>query len=396
MSRPSDDQPARRGQPGTAARQRPTLASVARAASVSHQTVSNVINAPHLVREETRQRVYAVIEETGYRPLKAAQTLRTNRSHLIAVIIPPPGEGHGELHNAFLHAVTRRAQQSGYRVLLFSAASDAEEIRAYSELLDDYTLDAFVLTGTHAGDTRTAWLRRRGVPFVAFGRPWGKLPGAHAWVDVDGASGERAATDHLIAAGHRRIAFLGWPEGSGVGDDRCSGWESACRDAGLPTEGLRLQMEDELAEGRAACAALLGSAEPPTAFVCVSDTIALGAWSELTARGLVPGRDAAVIGFDDTSAAGVVGLTSVAQPLDQVADACLDALDKLLTSAKGGRAARVLLEPHLVLRSSALRRPPRTSGHLCNPEKTKRKKKKRWIRSSPAWERRLWPPGFSR
>src|ERR1700755_140112 len=84
------------------------MADVARAASVSLQTVSNVINAPHLVRAETRERVESVIAATGYRPLKAAQTLRTQRSHLIAVIIPEPGQWKGELHNSFLHALTRR------------------------------------------------------------------------------------------------------------------------------------------------------------------------------------------------------------------------------------------------------------------------------------------------
>jgi len=336
---------------------RATLASVAQAAAVSRQTVSNVLNAPHLVREETRRRVEAVIAETGYRPLKAAQMLRTRRSHLIAVIIPAPAEWHGELHNAFLHAVTARAQRSGYRVLLYTAASDTDEIGAYAELLNDYTLDAFVLTGTHAGDQRTSWLRRRGVPFVTFGRPWGG-PDNHPWVDVDGASGERAATARLIAAGHRRVAFLGWPEGSGVGDDRCDGWAAACQEAGLPTAGLRRQMPDESGAARAACAELLGRPDPPTAFACVSDTVALGVWAELTARGLVPGRDAGVTGFDDTAAAAVVGLTSVAQPLDAVADACLDAIDALLTTPKTRttRAAarrRVLLEPRVVARDSA-------------------------------------------
>lgn len=334
---------------------RPTLASVAKAAAVSHQTVSNVINAPHLVREETRRRVEAVIAETGYRPLKAAQTLRTRRSYLIAVIIPAPAPGRGELHNAFLHAVTARAQRSGYRVLLFTASGDSEEIRAYRELLDDYTLDAFVLTGTHAGDKRASWLRRQRVPFVTFGRPWDG-PDSHPWVDVDGQGGERAATARLIAAGHRRIAFLGWPEGPGVGNDRCEGWAAACREAGLPTAGLRLAMQDELAEGRAACAGLLDSAEPPTALVCVSDTIALGAWNELMSRGLAPGRDVAVTGFDDTATAAVVGLTSVAQPMDDVADACFGILDGLLAPG-GGRAAaarrHVLLQPRLVVRESA-------------------------------------------
>ena len=350
----------RSGSPAQGAGKRPTLASVAKAAAVSHQTVSNVLNAPHLVREETRRRVEAVIAETGYRPLKAAQTLRTRRSHPIALIIPAPSPGRGELHNAFLHAVTKRAQGSGYRVLLFTAASDSEEIRAYSELLDDYTLDAFVLTGTHAGDKRTSWLRRQRVPFVTFGRPWDG-PDNHPWVDVDGASGERAATGHLIAAGHRRIAFLGWPEGSGVGDDRCSGWESACREAGLPTTGLRMQMQDESAEGHAACGTLLDSDDPPTAFVCVSDTIALGAWNQIAARGRAPGRDVAVTGFDDTTAAAVVGLTSIAQPMDEVADACVGTLDSLLATSpagsKSGRRTtarrRVLLEPRLVRRESA-------------------------------------------
>ena len=335
------------------AKDRPTLASVARAAAVSHQTVSNVINAPHLVREQTRKRVEEIIAQTGYRPLKAAQTLRTRRSHLIAVIIPAPGEWHGELHNAFLHALTRQAQKSGYRVLLFTATDDDEEIGAYDQLLSDYTLDAFVLTGTHSGDRRTSWLRRKHVPFVTFGRPWGSNV-SHPWVDVDGAHGERVATEHLIAAGHRRIAFLGWPEGSDVGDDRASGWARACEAAGLPPRLRR--MEDELTQGRTACASLLDSAEPPTAFVCVSDTIALGAWTEVTSRGLVPGQDAAVIGFDDSSAAAAVGLTTIAQPLDEVAGACLAALGKLLAPRAARHSSpydRVLLEPRLVLRASA-------------------------------------------
>jgi DNA-binding LacI/PurR family transcriptional regulator len=218
-----------------------------------------------------------------------------------------------------------------------------------------------VLTSTHSGDRRTAWLRRKRVPFVTFGRPWGSAA-THPWVDVDGADGERKATEFLIAAGHRRIAFLGWPEDSETGEDRKSGWDQACQAAGLPAGGLVARMEDDLVQGRVACARLLGSPRPPTAFVCVSDTIALGAWTEITARGLVPGRDVSVIGFDDSSPAAAVGLTSVAQPLDDVADACLVALGKLLAAGRPGKSApaargraqqRVLLEPHLVIRGSA-------------------------------------------
>src|SRR6185437_10357022 len=307
---------------------RPTLESVAREAAVSRQTVSNVLNAPHLVSDETRRRVEAVIARTGYRPVKAGQTLRTGRSYLIAVGLQTPAEDRGEVEHGFLHALTERAQLRGFRTLVYTAGSDDAEISTYESLLGEYDLDGFVLTGTHTGDKRTAWLDDQNIPFVTFGRPWGSVA-RHSWVDVDGACGVHAASRHLIGRGYRRIAFLGWPEGSGVGDDRRSGWEAACREADLPTNGLTVRTDNTLAAGRSACAQLLESPSPPDAFVCVSDVIALGAWSLLTARGLAPGSSMAVIGFDDSAAAAAAGLSTVAQPLAEAASACLDCLRKL-------------------------------------------------------------------
>lgn len=340
---------------------RPTLESVAREAAVSRQTVSNVLHAPHLVSDKTRQRVEAVITRTGYRPVRAAQTLRTRRSFLIAVGLNAAAaqdrvpEDRGHLLHGFLQALTESAQLRGYRILLFTAGIDDAEIGSYEGLLGEYDLDGFVLTGTHAGDKRTAWLERRAIPFVTFGRPWGAAA-SHSWVDVDGASGTRAATRHLIGLGHRSIAFLGWPEGSGSGEDRLAGWAAACREAALPTGALVLRMQNSFAAGRSACAELLLAESPPTAFVCVSDVIALGAWSELTARGLLPaGNRPAVIGFDDSAAAALVGLTSVRQPLAGVASACLDCLQKLQAPPGASEAApdMVLLQPELILRRSA-------------------------------------------
>ena len=98
-----------------------------------------------------------------------------------------------------------------------------DEISTYEDLLAAYDLDAFVLTAPHHGDPRTAWLTERGVPFVTFGRPW-DAPHDRSWVDVDGAAGTGQVTRRLLEAGHRRIAFIGWPPGSGVGDDRRAGW----------------------------------------------------------------------------------------------------------------------------------------------------------------------------
>lgn len=338
---------------------RPTLESVAERAAVSRQTVSNALNAPHRVRPDTLARVQAVIDEVGYRPHRAARTLRTRRSHLIAARMEPPRDGiNGVVLDRFLHALTEGAQADGYRVMLFTADDDAAETSVYGELLDDHDLDGFVLTGTHVGDSRTAWLRTRTVPFVTFGRPWGEQAAGHGWVDVDGAVGTGAATTHLLAAGHQRIAFLGWPQDGAVAGDRRRGWQEACQGSARSCEDLVVAVPDSLANGRAAAAALLDRTDAPTAFVCASDSLALGAWTEVTARGLRPGpdprRDVAVIGFDDSPTAAVVGLTSVAQPLDEAARACLHLLHGVITASPPptGPPDPVLLPPHLVVRAS--------------------------------------------
>jgi DNA-binding LacI/PurR family transcriptional regulator len=332
---------------------RPSLETVAERAGVSRQTVSNVLNAPHVVKPETLARVLAVIEETGYRQNRAARTLRTRRSYLIAARMQAPSDGiNGAVLDAFLHALTLSAEQRGYRVLLYAADDDAQEIAAFDALLNDHDLDAFVLAGTHPGDERTEWLARRGAAFVTFGRPWGVEAG-HGWVDVDGASGVYDATRHLIRRGHRRIAFIGWPEGYAVGEDRHSGYLRACTEDDLETDGLTRSGLDSLATGRTAGSQLLNLAAPPTAIVCVSDSIALGVWTEITARGLTPGKDVAVIGFDDTPTANVIGMTSVAQPVGDIAEDCMTLLTRTLEGEPATPPGQLLLNPSLVVRATS-------------------------------------------
>ncbi|PWU43125.1 LacI family transcriptional regulator [Micromonospora globispora] len=324
-----------------------TIATVARHARVSRQTVSNVLNAPHIVREETRQRVQEAIAVLGYRANQAARQMRTGRSRLIAVRIEPTRDGiNGSVLDRFLHGLTETADAAGYRVMLYTAGDDDQEIATYDDLLGAYDLDAFVLTGTKHGDPRTAWLADRGVPFVTFGRPWDD-PESHPWVDVDNADGTAQATRRLLDTGHRRIAFIGWPEGSGVGDDRRTGWRTTLAAAGLDTD-LHRATWDGIAEGERAMRDLLHLAEPPTAVVCASDSLALGA---LQAVGTAAPQ-VAVVGFDDTPVAAAVGLTSVSQPLAAAAARCVELLTGVLDGTHQ-TDPHVLLQPALVLRHTA-------------------------------------------
>ena len=319
-----------------------TIATVARRAGVSRQTVSNVINAPEVVREETRDRVREAITALGYRVNQAARQMRTGRSRLLAVRIEPASDGiSGTVLDRFLHGLTDAAALAGYRVMLYTAAGDDDEIATYDDLLTAHDLDGFVLTSTHHGDPRTSWLAERNVPFVTFGRPWG-APATHSWVDIDNAAGTAAATRHLLDAGRRRIGFLGWPSGSGVGDARRAGWAAQC-------DGPDAATDDGVDTGAAAAHDLLTAPDPPDALVCASDSLALGALR--TARDL--DRDCAVVGFDDTAVARAIGLTSVSQPLAEAAARCMDMIAELLDGRAPAAPTTLLLPPSLVLRQTA-------------------------------------------
>jgi len=335
---------------------RPTLESVARRAQVSRQTVSNVINSPHLVHPDTLARVQSAIDELGYRPHTAARQLRTRRSRVLGLRMEPVRDGiNGHVLDHFLHALTARAQERGYRLMLFTAATDGDEIAQYDELLETADLDGFVLTSTHSGDARTAWLAERGVPFVTFGRPWSALrdpdAGEHPWVDVDGAAGTRQATQHLLDLGHRRIAFLGWPQDSDLGNDRAQGWLDAMTAAGLPVgelDALRVAVPDDVTAAASATRRLLDEASP-TALVAVSDSLALGAYGVVRQ---LP-RPVAVVGFDDTPVAAALGLSSVRQPLAETAGRAIELLLHRLDGAPGAAEQHVLLEPSLVTRATS-------------------------------------------
>ncbi len=336
-----------------------TLAMVARRAGVSPQTVSNALNSPELLRPDTLRRVRQAIEAMGYRPHRAAQTLRTRSSRLVGYgILPAPPGISTAVMDRFLHALSQTAEEAGHRILLFAASPGEAGIAAYQELVDSYSVDGFVLSDTTHGDRRQDWLARHGIPFAAFGRMWsGRQIGD--FVDVDGAAGTEAVVDHLVGLGHTRIGFLGWPRGSGAGDDRATGWQRAMRRHGLVVRGRRAQSVDDVGEAGAAVGPLLDAGA--TAIVTASDTLAMGCYRALRDRELTPGPDVSVAGFDDSPAAALVSpaLTSVAQPLDAVGRACVRLLlDRLRDPDRP--AEHLLLAPSLTLRDSTAPPPRRT------------------------------------
>lgn len=336
---------------------RATLVDVASAAGVSRQTVSNVLNAPDRVSPATAQRVQAQIDRLGFRPNTAAQALRRRRAAALGLQVSrPDGHSLGTLAEPFLHELTAAARTRDVHVVTFSAADPDDPTGEYERLLAVRAVDGFVLTDTRHDDPRPRWLRARGVPYACFGRIWDE-PDDRSWVDVDGCAGVAAGVRHLAEQGYGAVGFLGWPEGSPVGEDRRTGWRSACEDLGWAPDGLEARSVQDVHAAAAAAAPLLDRLAEGGALVCASDTLALGAWTALRDRGLRPGVDVGLVGFDDSAIAEAFDLTSLRQPLERIALAML----ALLGDDEGAPAAGdALLQPAVVPRASTRRTPAHT------------------------------------
>lgn len=326
---------------------KPTLQTLAAKLNVSRQTVSNVINAPHKVKPETRLKVQRAIDESGYRPSVVARALRSQRSMQIGLRLRESGDGiNGTVMDSFLHALVADAAKRGYRISLFTADSAQDELAQLQDLYESRAIDGCLLTDTVADDPRPEELLASGIPFVAFGRPWGDENAKHSWVDVDGREGTRIATQHLIDKGHTKIGFLGWPDQAGIGVERRQGWLDA---AGLDDESaqqLQYLCSDSVANGAIGTKQLLE--QGLDAIVCASDSLAIGALTEIT----VEESSAAVVGFDDTPVARAIGLTSLRQPMEAAAKAVLSTLFAHIDD-HDAPAVRSLLAPELQIRAVA-------------------------------------------
>jgi DNA-binding LacI/PurR family transcriptional regulator len=306
---------------------RATIMDVAAAAHVSRQTVSNVVNRPQRVAPATLDRVTAEIRRLGFRPSLAARSLRQERANALGIELHSlDGRGMGGIREAFLLELTVASRQHDSHLVPFAAEHHEQPLPAYEDLRAGNLVDAFILTDTRSEDPRPGWLRRHGIPYASFGRVWDE-PDFTWWVDVDGAAGVADGVRHLMDAGYRRVGFLGWPDGSPIGDDRRAGWVSATTDAGVFVPSWHAEAPGELAAATRAAGPLIDAVGIGGALVCSSDVMALGAWMVLRERGLTPGPDFGLVGFDDSELAHSFGLTSLRQPLDVVAENILSILE---------------------------------------------------------------------
>lgn len=333
-----------------------TLKDVARRAGVSYQTVSKVLRGQKQVTPEVHQRIYAAVDELGYRPNVAARNLRTQASHLIGYSWQPDRQGYfNPVLEQFEQSIVDAAEKYGYHILLFPQGEGSEREETYRDLVITGRVDGFILSGMEYHDPRIPVLQKLEVPLVAFGQTQSEQP--FACVDVEGRTGMREAVEHLTAQGHTRIAALAWPDHSRVGNERLAGYFEGMETADLPINpAWVIRGESDYGYGYTAMQRLLAlpAAERPTAVVTMLDLIAIGAMRAIEEHGLAVGKDVAVIGFDNTPVAGYLkpSLTSIGQPTWDVGQHVVRMLISLLRG-KALEAQQVLLPSELVIRDSS-------------------------------------------
>lgn len=330
---------------------RVTIIDLAAEAGVSRATVSLVLRESPLVKEDTRQRVKSAIKRLGYVYNRVAANLRQRSSQMAAMII-------NDLTNPFYTELAVGIQEAmedqGYVTLV---ASTNEVISRQSKVTDamrEHGAAGLIIApakGTEASYFRD--LEAAGVPVVLVMR---RVPGYDAnLVAPDNVLGARLATEHLLDLGHRRVAFLGGLPDMVVRRDREEGYRRALAGRGLAIdESLIVDAAVSRQGGVEALRRVLARAEAPaTAALCFNDVVAFGVLAALAGHGLSPGRDFAVIGFDDVAEAAstIPPMTSVAVRPKELGHAAARALLRQVQNPTAGPEQEIFA-PRLIVRAT--------------------------------------------
>jgi DNA-binding LacI/PurR family transcriptional regulator len=337
------------------------MRDVAGQAGVSLQTVSNYVNGRfNLMSVETRERVGRELDRLGYWPNAAARSLRAKRTMTLGFLVLDEGARFlaDPMTDLIVAGIGDVARDHGYSLLIQAARPDPDDTdRLFSPLLEDRVDGAFLfLSG--AASVRRRTIRRvdeLGFSFVVFEQAPAGVPVVS--VTADNRTGARRLTEHLLDAGHRRIAFLSTRTPRPMVEERLRGYREALSSAGIAAPELEVTdgMWDP-ANGARMAEQLFELADPPTALMCGNDLLALGALQTARIRGLRVPEDIAVTGFDDFEFAQFANppLTTVRVPGYELGRLGAESLIARLGGEEPPpRGARLTLPVTLQLRGSA-------------------------------------------
>ena len=329
-----------------AAERQPTLADVARAASVATSTASRALQESPRISEMTKLRVREAARGLGYRPNRLAQSLRTRTGSLVGIVVPDIGA-------PFFSRVVKGAQevfeQNGIAVLVMNTERARErEVAALQTLLEHRV--SGILVATSGGSTDEPEVPTVYFDNIVLNRGVGNITRANG-------AGMRLLVGHLHEHGHDRVGYIGGPPLLTSGIERLDGYRDAVRELGLVDRDDYAQFGEQTwsaHSGAAAMERLLALAEPPTAVVTSGESFAFGALSACRTRGLRIPEDVALVSFDDPPFGDLLDppLTALRRNEEEMGRLAASLLLHALQASAVAQPAEVRLPVDLVVRRS--------------------------------------------
>lgn len=302
-----------------------TLRRIARESGVSLATASRALRQPDTVSPQKRERILALVDRYRYVLDALAASFSSGRTGLVGLIVPTISNS---IYAAFTEAVQGRLRDAGRQLLIATTEYSADLEGQIVRKLVESRVEGVILTGYRRDPAVYELLRHYRIPFVV---TWSTSPTPDVpAISFDNRAAAAAATEALIALGHRRIGLVC---GMTAVNDRAAQRLEAYRDVlarhRIPFDlALVAERAFEVAEGASAARSMMALESPPTALFCANDIQALGAMFACQRLGLKVPDDVSIIGFDDLPMARVVNprLSTVHVPAQEMGEAAADAL----------------------------------------------------------------------
>jgi LacI family repressor for deo operon, udp, cdd, tsx, nupC, and nupG len=331
-----------------------SIKDIAKSLGVSHSTVSRALRDSALVTPATRERIKTAAHEMGYTPDAQARSLVTGRSRTVGVVVTTIAD---PFVAEVVQGVETTAHDHGYTVVLSGSGSEPVREIAAVQMLSSKRVDGLIVTSSRIGALYLDHVERLGVPVVLINNH-NEQSGHYTYtVTVDNHHGGLLAMEHLLARGHRRIAYVTGPEDHSSDMERMGAYRQALEAHGLPVEpGLILRGNGWPDGGRHALEKLMALTPPPTAVFCYNDMTAIGLMRSARVRGIRVPEALAVVGFDDIPLAEYVDppLTTIAQPKVEMGQLAMGMLLNLMQSdlPASERLSDTVVQGQLIVRES--------------------------------------------
>lgn len=330
-----------------------TMLEVAKRAGVSKATVSRVLSGNGYVSQETKDRVFQAIEESGYRPNLLARNLATKRTQTLGLVVTNTLY-HGVYFSELLFHAARMTEEKGRQLILADGKHSADEEREAIQYLLDMRCDAIIIYPRFLSvDEMDEIVEKQEQPIMVLNRRLRKNSSHCVWSDHKASCQD--AVSQLIEMGHREIAFITGSLDSPTGIERLSGYKEALLQHGIPVrDDLLVEGKWTPESGAAGVTTLLARNAKFTALVASNDDMAIGALKALHSSGIASPGEVSVIGFDDVSIAPYIvpSLSSVRIP---VTGMIKETISRLIFMLDGGEFTRQQDFPgELILRDSVI------------------------------------------